>query len=591
VTLQKTWVNGIPGDQVGLGIDYDIIHAAGAVSTSNGFAGAWTDTSNTAVLAVPAGKTVVVAEAFVPGHHDGRYTASLSCPGVKPIFGFFKMPATNVVCTWTNDRRVPMHTVTFTKTWVNGVDGDGADLVAESSDGNLSGHATSTSHGEAGSWTDTASPATLDMPMGYEVNLWESPAGPLNGTYLAPVVTCDNVTPDGGVFTMPDSDVTCTVTNTATQSSVTLQKEWVAGVSGDTAELSINGGDAVTSTSNGDRGAVTDTTHVATAMVSQGSLVNVAEVLGEGNAGTYTSAVTCAVDGSMVPVEDGQFRMPYGDVTCTYENRASQHTLRLQKEWVNGVEGDQATITIDNAGFIAPTTSTSNGQQGSWVDSDHAVQIPASAGSPVNVSEAFGEDSGYYNSSLVCDGVEPDASGNFVMPDAAVTCTLTNQAMGTMTLEKKWVNGVKGDTATMTIIAPDQEIAGKATSTSNGQTGAWTDTTNVAWAPIPVGMALDLTEALGASNKGAYTSTLTCNGEAVTATYTMPQGDVTCTFTNTVVVPVTPVVPVKPAAATGLPNTGSDIGGALGVGGILAALGGLLALAAAWRRRRMGHAD
>lgn len=47
----------------------------------------------------------------------------------------------------------------------------------------------------------------------------------------------------------------------------------------------------------------------------------------------------------------------------------------------------------------------------------------------------------------------------------------------------------------------------------------------------------------------------------------------------------TPVQPVKPAAVIGLANTGSDAMAPLALGGLLAALGALLALGTWWRRR------
>jgi hypothetical protein len=580
VTLRKTWVNGIAGDRVGLAIDYDIIHAAAAISASNGLAGAWTDTGDTAVLAIPAGKSVVVGEAFIPGHHVGRYTSSLSCSGVRTILGFFTMPTNDVVCTWTNARRVPTHTVTVAKTWVNGVQGDSVAVTAASADGNITDTTMSTSNGQAGSWTDSEHPATIEMPVGYAVNVAEVPAGSLNGSYIAPTMSCDGVSASGGSFTMPNNDVMCTVTNSAFQSTVTLQKEWVAGVNGDRASLTINGGTAATSTSDGNRGAVTDTQNVATATVSQGSLVNVAEALGDDNAGTYNASLTCT--GGAAPDAQGSFRMPQGDVTCTYENRAHQNTLRLQKEWVNGIEGDKATYTIDNAGFVAGTTSTSNGRPGSWTDSDHAVQIPASAGSAVNLSEALGANAGSYRASLTCEGAEPDADGSFVMPDAPVTCTFSNTAVRTITLQKKWVNGIKGDTANLAINHGDPVV-----STSNGAHGAWLDTENADVLEVAVGSDVSVAETVGASNKGAYDKpVLTCGSDVVPASgsFTMPHADVTCTFTNKAA-SIAPVVPVKPAAAIGLANTGSDATGPLTIGGMLAAIGALLAMAAWWRRR------
>ena len=96
---------------------------------------------------------------------------------------------------------------------------------------------------------------------------------------------------------MPDvpEPVTCTITNTRSSDFLILQKTWINGAAGDTADLAVTGTDpgtsgTATSTATGAAGSETDTVNQATAAIFSGETVTLAEVLGTGNTGSYTSA-------------------------------------------------------------------------------------------------------------------------------------------------------------------------------------------------------------------------------------------------------------------------------------------------------------
>ena len=116
-----------------------------------------------------------------------------------------------------------------------------------------------------------------------------------------------------GIYTVPavPVGVTCTFTNTRTSATITLQKTWVNGAAGDTADLAVTGSDpgtsgSATSTATGAAGAQTDTTNQATATIFSGERVDLAETLGEANTGSYTSAIACTPADGFTPGAGGQ---------------------------------------------------------------------------------------------------------------------------------------------------------------------------------------------------------------------------------------------------------------------------------------------
>ena len=126
-------------------------------------------------------------------------------------------------------------------------------------------------------------------------------------------------------------------------------------------------------------------------------------------------------------------------------------------------------------------------------------------------------------------------NGTFTMPNVAVTCEFTNtRTTNAVSLKKTWVDGKSGDKAELTITGGTGNDKVK-TSESNGDTGSWTDNTNVASATVQSGASVSVAEVLNANNTGDYTSsTAVCTkagGGTVTVTngtFTMPNVAVTC---------------------------------------------------------------
>ncbi len=138
----------------------------------------------------------------------------------------------------------------------------------------------------------------------------------------------------GGTYEVPAIPVavSCTITNTRTSATMTLQKEWVTATAGDTAALSIDGatsgsGFVVATVPASGTGLSTDK---ATLTLLSGSTVTVHEVLGAANAGSYTSHANCNQPG-LTPDGDGRggtFRVQAAanPVSCTITNTGSSGT-------------------------------------------------------------------------------------------------------------------------------------------------------------------------------------------------------------------------------------------------------------------------
>jgi hypothetical protein len=158
------------------------------------------------------------------------------------------------------------------------------------------------------------------------VDFAEGLGGGNNGSYTTTLACTSNgapvtVTNNSIAMPAPATPVTCTFTNTGAIIGVTLTKSWVNAVDGDTTTLTISGAQ-VTNASGGNSTAPSTTTN-ATAIAVSGSVVDLAEAVGGGNVGTYTTTLSCVSDGQSVPVTNGTIAAPRDGVTCTFTNTST----------------------------------------------------------------------------------------------------------------------------------------------------------------------------------------------------------------------------------------------------------------------------
>jgi hypothetical protein len=120
------------------------------------------------------------------------------------------------------------------------------------------------------------------------------------------------------------------------------------------------------------------------------------------------------------------------------------------------------------------------------------------------------------------------------MPDGNVVCTYTNTRVNrNLTLVKQWVNGAVGDQISVTTQSSGNNATVGSTSTGNNQT------TGSAASVVPGTVVTLPAETFGVGTQANYTTTVSCTGVTLPppgvpgASFTMPDGEVTCTYTNT----------------------------------------------------------
>jgi len=361
-------------------------------------------------------------------------------------------------------------------------------------------------------------------------------------------------------------NVTCTLNNTLKTAGVFLQKVWADPAGGATA--SITAAITARAVSNSDTSVspappviaadeVLDNSAFVPVLV--GDVVTFTELLGAETA-NYTASFACtdAVN-PPVKVNDYQYTLAIaaGDAgqqpICQFTNTRKGSNVTLTKSWGNSpVNGDGVALAI--AGGTAPAVGGSSVLGGATT----LATSGAFVGQLITISETAmaGTNLANYTTTVACSyPVGTDfapvtvANGQFKVPSAAaektISCVYTNTRKSTtVTLDKDWVNGHAGDTAPLTITAA-YGATPRISFTPVASATAPTDTTGPANGQATLlvysGETITVSEALGASNVGGYTPTLSCTGATPapntgsSGTFNIPTtpAEVGCIITNT----------------------------------------------------------
>ncbi|HZE39706.1 MAG TPA: hypothetical protein VE172_12935 [Stackebrandtia sp.] len=406
----------------------------------------------------------------------------------------------------------------------------------------------STGFGE-GTSGSTVHSARMKVHAGEKIKFAET-FGANTGTYTTDL----KCTGDQGALDYQDGELTgtytvphdwtggqCSFKNTRTMPTVTLQKTWVNGVKGDTANLGVYSNEGRvfggTSTASGASGSQTDT--VTSWKLYSGNEYRLAEILKGDSVDRYDTQLACGGK-TIASGRGGMVKVPASGVTCTFTNTfPAKHRVVLTKKWQHAFPGDAVDLEISHGNRRADGSSTAGGD-------NHDASMDVLAGDTVEMRERF-DTSGranFYTPSLTCNyGIHPDAHGAFTVPKSLasgvpITCAFTNTAKPTtLTLQKKWVDGAKGDAAHLSINGA-KGGAGVATSTASGVSGSHTDTQHQATATVYPGDKVRLAETFG-TKTGGYTAQLACGGKTIgsgpSGVFEVPADpkDMTCEFTNT----------------------------------------------------------
>jgi hypothetical protein len=174
------------------------------------------------------------------------------------------------------------------------------------------------------------------------------------------ILIADTGTAGTFVVPSPPIDVVCRFTNARAQTSLIVQKAWDNGAKGDSADLTIGGGnpnvfETATSTATGAVGLETGTTHVATATVFTGQTITLGESLTSLSGATYASALACDNGVTLSPNTgtSGSFDVPADvagtTITCTFTNTAPAPQPTVTKTVTSDIENPDGTWTTDYA--------------------------------------------------------------------------------------------------------------------------------------------------------------------------------------------------------------------------------------------------
>ena len=545
----------------------------GSACTPNG-SGSISDTVNVAA----GGSLTYTINASISAGACGtiQNTATITSPGSVVDSN----PANN---TATDTDTCAGGTIQLRKTWVNANVNDTAALTAT---GIVNGAAAAL-NSTANTADETDPGAAATMYSGETATLAETLSVPANYTSAVACVNSADGQPvpvTNNQVAMPPTPIAivCTWTNTRKQGTIQLRKTWVNANVNDTAALTATGiVNSATAALNSTANTASETDPGSAVAMFAGETATLAETVNP--AANYSSVLGC-VDGATgggVAVSNNQVTMPSTPVAivCTWTNTRADRSLTLVKQWVNGANGDQISVTTQSSGNNATVGSTSTGSNqdvGSPVSvvPGTVVTLPAETFTPVGAASN-------YTVSVSCTGVTlppPGVPGaSFAMPDANVTCTYTNtRRSATLQLRKTWTNAVVNDTASLS-----------ATGLTNSATLALLSTANTAnetdpgaSATVYAGEVATISETVNSPSNATYSSNLVCTGNfnTLVGNQLTVSGDddgatIVCTWTNGRTTPPFPGGGANPVPVNGPAG--------------LALLMAVLALAGAVRTRRV----
>ena len=449
----------------------------------------------------------------------------------------------DVTCTITNTATQPRLTL------VKVVDNAGTGAVAKATDWTLEADGPGDAHDLSGAGGDSGAAVVGDYalsetggPAGYDASAWTCTKAAGQGSVPVPVT-------DGTVTVGLGDDVTCTITNTAIAPHLELVKvvdNADTGATYDEEDWRLEAAGPVTIEGDG----------TASAAVSVGTYT-----LSESGPDGYDASDWVCLDESDEPFPgaDGDaVTLELGDhVTCTITNTAITPRLKLVKEVDNGDTGADAapedwTLTADGPGEVVlsgaggfPFTATRVGSY-DLSESDHPEGPDSYDASDWECVDANGAELDTEDPDTVVLGLGDE-----------VTCTITNTAVApTLELVKEVDNGDTGADAeptdwTLTADGPGDPLSGE---------GGFEPT------KVEVG-DYDLSESGDPAGSDAYTASdwecVDADGDPAEMvdedTVELEVGDdVTCTITNSAVMPELTLVKVVDNGSTGASYDAED---------------------------------
>ena len=518
-------------------------------------------TATTITEGIPAG--YALASAACTGLGSGGTAVPNLATGSLVLDAAATAAGSNIACTFTNTR---LPTVTLTKISNGAVGG----FTFTGNNGWTSQTITTVTSGtgvtgalQTLTSASVATTITEGIPAGYV--LASVTCGGLGSGGTATPNLATGAVAFNAAATAAGSNIACTFTNTKLP-TVTLTKISNGGVGGFTF-TGTNGWASQTITTvtsgTGVAGALQTLTAAATSTtitegIPAGYALTSATCTGLGSGGT---AVPNLATGALVI--DAAATAAGSNIACTFTN-AKRPTITLTKI-SNGAVG-AFTFTGDNGWTSQTITTVTSGTGVAGV-----TQILTAASAATTITE--GIPAGYVLASVTCGGLgsggttTPNLATGAVVFNAAataagsnITCTFTNTKLPTITLIKISNGGVGGfaftgdngwASQTITTVTSGTGVTG-ATQTLTAASTATTITEG-----IPATFILASATCTGMGSGGTATPNFATGALVLNVAATAAGANITCTFTNTKLVPAMTVI--KSASTAGPVSVGNII--------------------------------
>ena len=240
-----------------------------------------------------------------------------------------------------------------------------------------------------------------------------------------------------------NDSVVCTITNTRSTGSVTVNKVWVGGATGEAPTVNLNvvglspSTTQVTGLGNGTTGAKPVVT--GTYSATETGLV----------AGWTQTGASCVKNATGSSFDPTNFSVGASDsVVCTFTNTRSAGSVTVIKHWVGGATGETPGVDLNISGPSSSTTHVAGLADGST--GAKPVVTGTYSASESGLAAGWTQTAGSCVRNATGSSFGPTSFS--VGANDSVVCTITNtRSAGSVTVNKVWVGGAPGEAPTVNL--------------------------------------------------------------------------------------------------------------------------------------------
>jgi trimeric autotransporter adhesin len=233
-------------------------------------------------------------------------------------------------------------------------------------------------------------------------------------------------------FTMPNADITCTLTNTRRSASLILTKQWETALVSDAVSLFSSGFTNNTSVSASADATGSNSVSSSAVTVYSGESGTIAETFSSGDSNNYITSLACTGTSGLTdailtvqPIDTA--------IQCILTNARKHANLTVRKQWINSDPGSLVEVT--SSGFINSGSSGISASGGDSISTGTAVLVYAQeAGSFIETFQPTSAGTATdFISQVSCSGTAGFDNNTGILTvgaaDTDIICTYSNQAI------------------------------------------------------------------------------------------------------------------------------------------------------------------